>query len=193
MSPRSTIQNEEIRQKSKANIMKAALTEFGLHGFEATSIAQIAKRAEVSKGLLYNYFESKENLVEQLILEAVNENEQAMGAMITEDPAQTLEGILRWLFRELRENTKYWKLTTELSFKLKRFEFVHDLALAKMTEFVAFGGNMLEQLGFEHPEQEARVLGALLDGIAIHYITMGKDYPLDEMESFLIDKYCNRK
>lgn len=193
MSPRSTTQNAEIRQKSKSNIMTAALTEFALHGFEATSIAQIAKRAEVSKGLLYNYFESKEDLVEQLILEAVNENELAMGGLITEDPAQTLEGILRWLFRELRENTKYWKLTTELSFKLKRFEFVHDLALAKMTEFVAFGGNLLGQLGFEHPEQEARVLGALFDGIAIHYLTMGKDYPLDEMESFLIDKYCNRK
>ena len=193
MSPRSTTQNAEIRQKSKSNIMTAALTEFALHGFEATSIAQIAKRAEVSKGLLYNYFESKEDLVEQLILEAVNENELAMGGLITEDPAQTLEGILRWLFRELRENTKYWKLTTELSIKLKRFEFVHDLALAKMTEFVAFGGTLLGQLGFEHPEQEARVLGALFDGIAIHYLTMGKDYPLDEMESFLIDKYCNRK
>lgn len=193
MSPRSTIQNEEIRQKSKSNIMTAALTEFALHGFEATSIAQIARRAEVSKGLLYNYFESKEDLVEQLILKAVNENEEAIAALITQDPAQTLEGIIRWFFRELRENTKYWKLTTELSFKLKRFEFVHDLALAKMTEFVAFGGNMLKQLGFDHPEQEARALGALFDGIAIHFLTMGKDYPLDEMESFLIDKYCNRK
>ena len=173
--------------------MKAALEEFALHGYEATSIAQIARTAKVSKGLLYNYFTSKEGLLEELILDAVNQSQESMNELITPDPGETLENILTWVFRELRQNTKYWKLTTELSFKLKRFEFIHDLALSKMTQFVAFGGGLLAELGFDNPEQEARVLGALIDGIAIHYVTMGKDYPMDQMESFLIDKYCRKK
>jgi TetR/AcrR family transcriptional regulator len=46
----------------KERILKAAAGIFAERGFAGTDVAQIAARAGVAKGSLYNYFESKEDL-----------------------------------------------------------------------------------------------------------------------------------
>lgn len=59
MSPRSNEQLDELREQRKAEILEAALALFARQGFHNTSIEQIRKKAGVSKGLIYNYFEKK--------------------------------------------------------------------------------------------------------------------------------------
>ena len=63
MSPRTAEQFENIRQKKKRIIMDAALKVISEKGYHGTSIASIAKESGVSKGLMYNYFSSKEELL----------------------------------------------------------------------------------------------------------------------------------
>ncbi len=67
MSPRTSKQFEEIREEKKTLIMDVALEHFANEGFYATTINHIAKHAEISKGLMYNYFESKEVLLNEII------------------------------------------------------------------------------------------------------------------------------
>lgn len=43
-------------------ILDAALEEFALRGFAATRVEDIARRADITKGLVYSYFPSKEDL-----------------------------------------------------------------------------------------------------------------------------------
>lgn len=57
--------------KTKANIRKAALEAFLENGFAASSMADIAARAEIAKGTCYRYFTSKEQLFEEVLHEAV--------------------------------------------------------------------------------------------------------------------------
>jgi len=59
-----------MRQVSEQAIKQAALELFAHHGYHSTSISQIAKEANVSKGLVYNYFDSKEELLRHIVLEA---------------------------------------------------------------------------------------------------------------------------
>lgn len=74
MSPRTKVQFEKIRQKSRENIENIALELFALKGYHATSISQIAERAGISKGgLLYNYFKSKEQLLDSIIAKVYDE------------------------------------------------------------------------------------------------------------------------
>lgn len=47
---------------SRGKILDAALKEFGQRGYEGASTNQICLSAGISKGLLYHYFKSKENL-----------------------------------------------------------------------------------------------------------------------------------
>ena len=56
------ISAERRRSRSDA-ILDAARQAFAEHGFENVSIAQIAKRAGVSDGLVYHYFRDKRDLL----------------------------------------------------------------------------------------------------------------------------------
>lgn len=53
-------------------ILEAAIHEFSEKGFDKASTNQIAKLAQVSKGLLFHYFESKEKLYEACVLHAID-------------------------------------------------------------------------------------------------------------------------
>jgi AcrR family transcriptional regulator len=46
----------------KDKIVQSSIEEFSEHGFEKASTDRISQRAEVSKGLIFHYFGSKENL-----------------------------------------------------------------------------------------------------------------------------------
>ena len=65
--PRSLKQNEKIRKQKKQLILDTALELFAENGFHATSMSQVAKKAGVSKGLAYNYFESKQDILDEII------------------------------------------------------------------------------------------------------------------------------
>lgn len=78
-------------------ILDAALAAFTEHGFEATPVDDVARRAGISKAGLYLYFESKEALLRALI-----EREIAPFARLTrvladegkDNPAATIGGII---------------------------------------------------------------------------------------------------
>lgn len=52
------------RLDRESQILQIASEEFGTQGFAATSVAEVAARAGISKPLIYNYFGSKDGLYE---------------------------------------------------------------------------------------------------------------------------------
>ena len=54
-------------EKTKATIIKAAISLFAKNGFHNTSIAQITEMCQLSKGALYWHFEDKEDLLMAVI------------------------------------------------------------------------------------------------------------------------------
>lgn len=99
-----TISAAPVRQRRKearpAELTAAALDLFVERGFAATKLDDVAARAGVSKGTLYLYFASKEELfkavIQQGILPVVEEGE----SMLTQhqgDASSLLRGLLlRW-------------------------------------------------------------------------------------------------
>jgi len=51
-----------LTDRKRDAIIQAAIVEFRAHGFEGTSVDNVAARAEVSKRTLYNHFPSKDEL-----------------------------------------------------------------------------------------------------------------------------------
>ena len=192
MSPRSAAKNLEIRQETIQKIMDAAFMLIAKQGYETTSIAQIAKAAGTSKGLLYNYFTGKQDLLEKLIHHVIGQYDQVMEQAIAADAASKLENIFRHFFKELRERPDYWRLLTELMLKIDQFRFVRDFVVEKMDAYILLLQQLLEQLGFENPGEEAKLIAALFDGISVQAVVIREAYPLDELERILIQKYCKR-
>ncbi len=55
------------KENRPAEITQAALAAFAENGYAATKVDEVAKRAGVSKGLLYLYFKTKEDLFKAVI------------------------------------------------------------------------------------------------------------------------------
>ncbi|MEA3445052.1 MAG: TetR/AcrR family transcriptional regulator, partial [Bacteroidota bacterium] len=72
MSPRTKEQFETIREERREQILQVALELFANEGLN-TPISKIAKEAGISKGLVYNYFESKEELLREVALSGMKE------------------------------------------------------------------------------------------------------------------------
>lgn len=190
MSPRSKEQFEEIREASQRKIFDASLELFGTKGYEATSIALIAKKAGISKGLIYNYFDSKEALLQAMVDDLVSVGDDIIEKIWSDDPAETLENLIQSIFEWFRQNQNLNRLLIGLSTQVGKFQFVHDMAKGKMDGYLIMLEELLQEIGFEDYQTEARILGTLFDGIALHHMLMKEDYPLDEVERMLIKKYC---
>ena len=79
------ISTKEDRGDKRPRLVAAASAVFAEKGYAATRVADIAKRAEVGKGTVYEYFSSKEELL-FAVFESINKNVIArMNAVLDED------------------------------------------------------------------------------------------------------------
>jgi len=62
---------EREKEERRRSILHAARTVFLEEGFHRATVDSIAERAEVSKGTVYLYFESKEAILARLLLEGL--------------------------------------------------------------------------------------------------------------------------
>ena len=76
----------EKTQETKKKIIDSALQHFIEVGFARAKISDIAKRAELGKGTIYSYFETKEQLFEGVIDALINDSFRPIRASeITQD------------------------------------------------------------------------------------------------------------
>jgi AcrR family transcriptional regulator len=118
----------ERRAREKAQrrreILKAARREFFERGFHGPTVDDVAARAEVSKGTIYLYFESKEEILAHLLLEGlellVTEMEAACEPTRTISPQCTLESLANTYLQFCQSYPNYFRLI--MAFDRGRFE-----------------------------------------------------------------------
>lgn len=130
---------EQIRDKRKA-IMEAALKLFTERGFHGTSTAQISKEAGVATGTLFNYFPTKEDLINSLYFEVKGDLSHAMGKDIEAERSfqdklrKIWSNLIKWGVNNQREfhfvgqfcySPYITKFTREEV--MKEYVFLHDL------------------------------------------------------------------
>lgn len=90
------------RSNTRQRILDAATDLFGLRGVEAVSLDVIAAEVGVAKQTLLYWFPSKDDLVQAVLVAAVQELSLGMEAAIratTDDPLDRLDAVVRAVFR----------------------------------------------------------------------------------------------
>jgi len=80
------------REEKYTDIIKAAIRVFSEHGFDGSKMEYIAKEAGIGKGTVYEYFESKERLFEEILKFSVEEFR--LGLKESMDQGETIEDKL---------------------------------------------------------------------------------------------------
>ncbi len=191
MSPRTNAQFDEIRQRSRQRIMDAALELFGSMGYQATSISKIAKAAGISKGLMYNYFASKHELLEAIILAEAEAGAKWWHEILERDisPLEKIRQVTERAAAEVKEDIHHWRLLTSLAFQPEVLKNIEALIMEKKAPLIQESNALFAALGVPDPEREAFYYGALLDGMFLHFITSVDFYPLDEMITYSLQRY----
>ena len=78
---------EQAKDERKSALLKAALDEFYERGFTAARMEDIANRADLSKGTIYLYFNSKETLFSELIQSLTQPNIHKLEAIAQDAPS----------------------------------------------------------------------------------------------------------
>jgi len=191
MSPRTKQQVEGIRAESTNKILMAAMELFATHGYPGTSVNAIAKNAGVSKGLIYNYFESKEAIVKGLIAMMLKMADDIMDKAVsekTESPKQELKILIDVFIDSIEQQMEMMRWILPLAFQMSKFSFVNDMVTGKIESLIGVMRSIFERLGYDDPEREAWLLGAIMDGLSMDLAVM-PGYEIDKMHKYLYVKY----
>ncbi|MDR2497233.1 MAG: TetR/AcrR family transcriptional regulator [Tannerellaceae bacterium] len=111
--PRTKEQNNAIKIEKKQKIMSIALHLFAEDGYVHTSIEKIATHAGISKGLMYSYFRSKDDLLREIIHKGA---ETISGNLFPENMSaeELIDGVEKML-DGIEAHKGFFKLYTALS------------------------------------------------------------------------------
>lgn len=189
MTPRTPEQNEEIRRQTREQIIDAAFELFAQEGYNQTSISSVAKKAGVSKGLIYHYFDGKEAILEAIFDQMVEVGDQILDFPDDFTPADKIRQVLEGSFTFMESQTSKGRLMIGLALQPETFETlkpkIDEVNKTQMVMYI----DLFEELGYDKPELEAYRLGAMMDGILLGYISMGEDYPYEEMKQKILEEY----
>ena len=180
---------QEKREQSVNKLVEVGLSLFATQGYEATSIRAIAAEADMSLGLLYNYFKSKDELLEEIFRRGVQDI-HASFADLPDDGLSSIgiERLIRQTIKLLKEKKDFWKLLHGIRMQ----SAVVKQLMAEMQEQTAFIEARIKQnliaVGIPFPDLEAKLLFASIDGMAHHFL-LYDNYPIDDVASLLIMKY----
>ena len=117
-------------EKNKRRIERAALQLFTRKGFHGTTVREIAKKAGVSMGKLYIYYDTKEDIFIDLVhhlgrkMEVIRQKE-LIPLMASLDP-DSLRNLARAIGRVVSENLDYWRLMYIDVVEFRHKHFIHS-------------------------------------------------------------------
>lgn len=189
--PKTKEQNEKIKQGRKVQIESSALELFAKRGFHSATIADISEHAGVSKGLMYSYFKSKEDLLHSILVGGFKKLVEDFD--LNHDGVLTTDEMLFYinsLFKGMMKEKYYWKLYFSVTLQPEVIDkALFDELLSIVKPFFAVLEKYLESRGFEQPDIEVVYFHSLLDGILLNAIMNEDFYPIDKIKELVIKRY----
>jgi AcrR family transcriptional regulator len=188
--PRTEKQYEEIREERKTQIKNEALKLFAKAGFQNASISMIAKEAKISKGLMYNYFESKEELLKEIMLDGFTTFSKIFDpnkdGILTEDE---FDYFIDMTFKILKENMNYWRLYFIVALQPSVMKLLEERFVEIIVPFLNTLVNYYKNKGSEDPGVDARLFGAMMDGVSMNYVIDPENFPLEGIKKRIKELY----
>ena len=172
--------------RREEDILDTALELFAKPNWEAVTIEQIAKTAEVGKGTVYNHFSSKNELLFRLMMRFYRGLLQNLQQEVEEDEdfLHSFRRIFEYAFRYHLEHREYRYVVEyckRIDFKERADESWHALFLELDKAFGAWGDPMI-LAAMEQGVIEKRPLAQIQIGIhacfegAVDMLWAGKDW-----------------
>ena len=188
MSPRTEIQYEKIRKGKSQLIMSSALELFAHQGYSTTSISQIARQAGISKGLIYNYFSSKDDLLKRIIIGGMQRFLDLLEVKNLDNIQKyELVNFVETNLGLIKVNAAYYKLYFSLAFQSSTLNILEEEMKRIFAKIFKIFIQYYNQKGDKNSFVKTRFLLATFDGVGIHYLSDPEGFPIDEVKELIIE------
>ncbi len=189
MNKRSIKIMKNLKQKAKENsvslILQTALELMSAKGFDSVSMRDIGRSANISPGLIYNYFESKDDLLRSIFLQGKQEIIQSFQFEKNEIPIIEFENYLNQTFGLIKQNTRFWKLFHSIRNQEQLMSIVSK-ETEELTQVIFTNlDGLLSRLNLSG-KLSVLTLFAMLDGAIAHYLLL-PNYPIDQVKYEILE------
>ncbi|WP_028775735.1 TetR/AcrR family transcriptional regulator [Shimazuella kribbensis] len=193
--PRTQESNKRIRQISIEKIRNAAMELFIKQGYHATSIGEIAKNANISKGLLYNYYKGKEELLATMVEVRISELIQVMDAAnALKMPADQLKYIVEGAIDNVQQKPEVFRFYLHLQTQPKSDQVLMKYSKQLIEENARqfqLQCKMFERLGVNEPIKRSLYFSSTLQGIMLMISTYPDQFPIEDIKAQIIHEFCS--
>ncbi|SMF64088.1 transcriptional regulator, TetR family [Paenibacillus uliginis N3/975] len=198
MSPRVDEQNQQIRDIRKQQLLAAGAKVFGERGYAGTKVSDIVGEAQLSHGLIYHYFSSKEDIYIELAKTAFITSYETIHQAVHSNgsPYERLKAMTEGIFAHTRESGHFFLIALQTNTS----KTVPEEASAISKEYSAKSLELLKHLfqqGQEQgefikvdPSEQALMYSSMLNGVVFTQLTypLLEDFPqVDQILRIFID------
>jgi TetR/AcrR family transcriptional repressor of lmrAB and yxaGH operons len=184
---------------NKERILDSAWELFWQNGFHATSIADIAKRSRLPKGSIYNYFSSKDELLEAALVRLRYQYETQLRVIVlagTHSPQVLVEKLLDHYEQEY--GALGFGRGDPLGSRLNELADTHPQLTGEISRLLTAWRSVLTQKIWayatvaqipelvEKADGLAAMIQAALQGVLLQMKTMHSAQPLEDARRFLV-------
>ncbi|MVO98206.1 TetR/AcrR family transcriptional regulator [Paenibacillus lutrae] len=193
--PRTREQNDRIRQSTKENIRTAAMEIFVKRGYHNASIEEVARSAGISKGLMYNYFKGKEDLLADMVRSRIEEiNKVMQEAAAQNSPTEQLKHIIDGALDNVGQRPKEYRFYLHLQTQPEEDEIVSKYSRMlneAMAKNYQLQNGMFMSLGADDANLRSLYFSSTLHGAMLLMSTYPEHYPLEEMKKQINKQFCS--
>lgn len=193
--PRTPQENERIRQLAKQKIRAAAMALFIKKGYHATSISDVAKEADISKGLLYNYYKGKEMLLSEMIEARIQEVADVMeGTSAYQTPSEQIKYIAEGAIDNVCASPEVYRFYLHLQTQPEADEAIikySRLLVEENARQFELQCTVFEKLGVKEPRQRSLYFSSTLQGIMLMIATYPQQFPIENIKAQIINEFCD--
>lgn len=179
--PASRNENREDR------ILDAAAELFVHYGFDKTTVSDIAREAAVSKGAIYLHFDSKESLLEALLLRALRAYAETWLALIEADPlGGTMGGMYKNSLYALNANpvmSAVFRKDGRIlgSYLRKKDNLLGDLSASQGQSSRYLFVQKMQEAGAIRDDIDPAVIAHIMNMLSYGLISMDEILPAEEI------------
>ncbi|WP_035851611.1 TetR/AcrR family transcriptional regulator [Kitasatospora azatica] len=188
MAPRGESVNEEMRLRSRRRLMRATTELVDQRGYAATTLADIAERAGLARGLVSYYFDGKRLLMQSATHRLMHLELAAALAVLPGDasPQERLATAIDQVLRTALDHPRVMRSHLALILDPDVGGFVQD---PEQQQLGAILREVLAGWGAGDPVAEHAVLRSALMGGCIGVLLPGAQTPLPPIRADLFARY----
>ncbi len=177
--------------KKKQQVIDAATTLFSEKGFEKTSMNDICDLANVSKGLVYHHFASKNEILVEIFQLTTERMKDMSSSNLNITPSERLVALIDTIFTQLEKDKSTFRFNLNIMFQPSSRELLRTQLKERSDALLGSIKEVFDQVDSDNSTTLSFMFIAELDGVAIDYLSVFEDYPLEAIKQQLISKYQN--